>query len=105
MTNTHEQMSELIQHHTNCTRPGADTFHHRLTGTTRTRCRGCTRFVVHEDDVPRDLNGPPPIETGYRCRTHQDVPVTWRGRGCFRCQRDKARKPRPTYIPEEGFIA
>lgn len=35
------------------------------------------------------------LTSRYRCRTHPNQPVTWKGTGCPDCTRERRRRPRP----------
>lgn len=39
--------------------------------------------------TPEPTTPPPVLATGYRCRDHQEQPVTWRGKGCSQCERER----------------
>lgn len=57
------------------------------------RCMSCgaTTVIPIAAGAPTDK---PPVElrTNYRCRTHHDVTVTFRGTGCLQCE---AEHPKP----------
>lgn len=48
-------------------------------------CRACSAAELVDRLVPA-VEPAPPIDPGFRCRTHQTEPVDWRGKGCVYCQ-------------------
>lgn len=93
MTMTTTEALEVLQHEPHCDRPGART-KRDPSGRVYTRCRSCKAFVWH-DDRPSALMRLAPKDSPYRCRTHLEQPITWRGTGCPECQREAAqRRPR-----------
>ena len=63
-------------------------------GWIRLKCPEC-RHVENVSEAAQDDANPLTPATGYRCRDHHDQPVTWRGKGCTRCDTDRKRRKAP----------
>jgi hypothetical protein len=46
------------------------------------------------------VNSTTTTRTGYRCRDHHHVPVTWRGKGCPLCPQRGTKKPKTRKAPD-----
>lgn len=79
-----------IDHRPNCRNPDVLTFKGDH-GDTIARCRRCGRHaVVLESAEPRTPADASTTPTSWRCREHPGTSVDWRGRGCTKCQRERA---------------
>ena len=73
--------SRVLHHRPDCREPRENDY----LGRKGDPMRGC--FTCHAFSIkgPSPDAQEPATVSRYRCRTHPDVPVTWRGTGCGQC--------------------
>ena len=96
-----------LTHRDNCTAPAPVVRRGRY-GDTLLRCRNCPAFrpiegwmwitaasLMQAAPEPPSPQKQPTLHevtvSSWRCRTHLDEPVTWRGTGCRSCAHDHAK--------------
>ena len=98
MTDTEPTTTQLLHHRATCSRPAPVTW--PIPGAVRTSCPECNKFTitwVSDLRTPEVIDPPPdpapvaPPVSPYRCREHLGEPVSWKGTGCTRCPKRKAK--------------
>ena len=105
-------VADRFRHHHNCTHPRLQGAVGKRDGAPLAICRGCRAGhamstltgEAHEPAEPTTTAATPDTSTTrtaaapwltHRCREHY-APVNWKGHGCPRCDRDRARPRRKT---------
>lgn len=98
-------MSDIVTHAEDCAGPRME-IRLRASGDIRHRCLSCKMYEhVSPQEATYEAEGVAVHARGlgfasnYRCRTHQDTPVTWKGTGCQHCNTVRAPKPEPKPEP------